>query len=104
MGHSYTKTRVTYTVHEPQYDIGKSPFAKVVFYQDSSTGHAGRLVEEDHGILGVVEYVHKHDNIVAAIAIRQSQAIILFDRNMIGIPNEDLNSLKADIRATPAYQ
>ena len=76
----------------------------MVFYQDSSTGHAGRLVEKNHGIVGVVEYVHKHDNIVASIAIRQCQAIILFDGNMTGIPNEDLHSLKADIRATPAYQ
>ncbi len=103
MGYGYTKTRVTDAVHEPQYEIGKRPFAKVVFNQDGSTGHAGRLVEQDHGILGVVEDVHKHDNIVAAIAIRQSQAIILFDRNMTGIPNEDLNSLKRDIGATPAY-
>ncbi len=60
-------THVAYSVHEREHRYGKEPIGVVVLDHDRFPCDADSLAQENHRVLRVVEYVHEHHHIEAAI-------------------------------------
>src|SRR5438067_3131281 len=90
-------TRVSHPVHEPQRRVRKRSLEHVIFDNNDLSSHANRLRKQDRRVVRVMEYIKKHHNIEAAIAVWYRCAIEWLDVDRRICAHADVNPLDGNV-------
>jgi hypothetical protein len=72
----------------------------MVFDQHSAARHADGFAQQDHGIGGVVQHIHKHDHVVMTIGARDALAVKGLHRDKCLGTYQHVQTLNTDISPT----
>jgi hypothetical protein len=87
---------VSNPIHETKSYVGRKALAEMVLDQNHFT-HACCLFEQEVGIYGVVQDIHKHHGVEARIRIRNVRAIERLDGYSRVRPNKHVDAHYGDV-------
>lgn len=90
---------ITDPVHKAQGRAGQKPIEEVVLDHNSSSSNSCGLAQQAHGVVRVMENVHKHHHILASITARNSTSVEVFNWNMGLAANQDIEAFYFDVGA-----
>ena len=96
--------RIAHLIHESQGSKRKKAVAGVIFDHDGRPRRSRGIPQQEHRIVRVMQYIHKHYDVEATVIVGKRLAVKHRDRNMGLGADEDIDSVYVNVRALLHHQ